>query len=515
MATPASDALIVGGGHNALVAAILLARAGRSVRVLERSSVVGGAAVSSRPFPGVDATLSRYSYLVSLLPSSLIRQLRIEVELRRRRVSSCTPDGDKALVIDTTEARTRRSFEEAVGSAAEYEHWLAWHRMVGRAAAQLAPTLTRPLISAAEARRLIGTDGWTVLAGQPLGVSLHQMFESDLVRGLVLTDGLIGTFAGSQEGSLRQNRCFLYHVVGNGHGRWDVPVGGMGTISDALALAATAAGAEIRTGAEVDRIETDGRSAEVSTECGERFRAAAVLCGAAPAVLGRLLRRPGPEAAPEGAQLKLNLLVSRLPRLASRVDPSDAFAGTLHVNERHSQLDAAFTQARAGVLPAPVPCEVYCHSLTDPSVLGPELRRSGAHAMSVFALHTPARVFGDSTEASAGPRRARAAALASLQSVLAEPLEDCLLAADDGSWCIEMHTPADLERDLAMPGGHIFHRDLQWPWAERDDEIGTWGVETDIANILLCGAGARRGGGVSGIPGHNAAMAALSFLSRR
>ena len=122
------------------------------------------------------------------------------------------------------------------------------------------------------------------------------------------------------------------------------------------------------------------------------------------------------------------------------------------------------------------------------------------HTLTLFGLHMPARLF-DPADATA-KERAVAATLRSLNSVLAEPIEDCLLG-------LEALTPPEIEAELGMPGGHIFHRDLAWPFAESDDEVGTWGVETAHANVWLCGAGARRGGGVSGIPGHNAARAVL------
>ena len=108
-----------------------------------------------------------------------------------------------------------------------------------------------------------------------------------------------------------------------------------------------------------------------------------------------------------------------------------------------------------------------------------------------------------------------AATLRSLDSVLAEPLEPLLLRDADGSPCIEVHTPVDLEHDLGLPGGNIFHRPLRWPWAEAPGEVGTWGVETRYAGLLVAGAGARRGGGVSGIPGHNAAKAILAGSGHR
>ena len=141
---------------------------------------------------------------------------------------------------------------------------------------------------------------------------------------------------------------------------------------------------------------------------------------------------------------------------------------------------------------------MYCHSLTDPSILSPELRAAGTQTLTLFGLHMPARLFRDPS----AKERAVAATLRSLNSVLAEPIEDCLLG-------LEALTPPELEAGLAMPGGHIFHRDLSWPFAESDEEVGRWGVETAHANVWLCGAGARRGGGVSGIPGHNAARAVL------
>jgi phytoene dehydrogenase-like protein len=154
------------------------------------------------------------------------------------------------------------------------------------------------------------------------------------------------------------------------------------------------------------------------------------------------------------------------------------------------------------------PCEIYCHSLTDPTILSPELREAGAHTLTLFGLHMPARLFADQPR----PRReqAVAATLASVDSILAEPLEECLLNDAAGNPCLEAVSPVDLEAELAMPGGHIFHRDLSWPFAESDQEVGRWGVETEHPNLWLCGAGARRGGGVSGIPGHNAARAILA-----
>ena len=487
------DVIVVGGGHNGLVAATLLARGGHSVLVLERTRRVGGAAVSEAIFPGIDARVSKFAYLVSLFPTALLRKLGVAVELRRRAISSYTPVGDTGLLNPRPEG-----LDALLHGVAE----------------RVFPTLTEPLRSREEMRRQVGDEvAWEALFERPLSGALEASIPDDLLRGVALTDATIGTFASADDPELRQNRCFLYHVIGNGTGRWDVPIGGMGTMSEALERAARDAGATIRTNAEVTRIETDGERAQVAWGDGVCCECAHVLSGVAPATLAHLLGEDPPDPAPEGSQLKLNMLLKRLPRLRDRaVSPEQAFAGTFHVNESYEQLQRAYGQAAGGEIPSLPPCELYCHSLTDPSILAPELRRAGHHTLTLFGLHMPARLFASDPVRT--KRAAIQATLESVNSVLAEPLEDCLATDADGAPCLEGHAPLDIEAELAMPGGHIFHRDLSWPFAESDEEIGTWGVETAIRNVWLCGAGARRGGGVSGIPGHNAARAVLSDWRR-
>ncbi|WP_393086707.1 phytoene desaturase family protein [Streptomyces sp. LN704] len=507
------DAVIVGGGHNGLVAAAYLARAGRSVLVLERLGNTGGAAVSTRPFAGVDARLSRYSYLVSLLPRKIVRDLSLDFRVRGRTVSSYTPverDGrPTGLLVGGGERRTREAFRRLTGSDREYEAWQRFYGMTGRVAQRVFPTLTEPLPTRDELRgRIDDEEAWRVLFEEPVGVAVEENFSDDLVRGVVLTDALIGTFADAHDPSLRQNRCFLYHVIGGGTGAWDVPVGGMGALTDAIAGAARGAGAVIATGHEAIRVETDGRTAEVTyrTADGEGVVAARhVLVNASPQELATLTGEPAPTPA-EGAQLKVNMLLKRLPKLRdSSVDPREAFSGTFHVAEGYEQLATAHAQAAAGRLPDAPPSEIYCHSLTDPSILGPELVEQGYQTLTLFGLHTPARLFAHDNDAVRA--ELLKSTLAQLDAQLAEPLADCLATDADGRPCIEAKTPLDLERDLRLPGGNIFHRDLAFPYAQ--EGTGRWGVETAHANVLLCGAGAVRGGGVSGVPGHNAAMAVL------
>ncbi|MGY5099123.1 phytoene desaturase family protein [Streptomyces sp. 900105245] len=511
--THAYDAVIVGGGHNGLVAAAYLARAGRSVLVLERLDHTGGAAVSTRPFAGVEARLSRYSYLVSLLPRKILRDLGLDLRLSSRTISSYTPverDGrPTGLLVGGGEQRTREAFARLTGGEREFEAWQRFYGMTGRVAQRVFPTLTEPLPTRDELRRRIDDDSaWRTLFEEPIGVAVEENFGDDLVRGVVLTDALIGTFADAHDPTLAQNRCFLYHVIGGGTGDWDVPVGGMGALTDALAAAARAAGAVIATGHEATRIDTDGRTAEVTFRTADSEGVAVardVLVNASPQELAVLTGGAAPEPA-EGAQLKVNMLLTRLPKLRDPdADPREAFAGTFHIAEGYRQLATAHAQAAAGELPAAPPSEIYCHSLTDPTILGPELAGRGYQTLTLFGLHTPARLFDRDND---GVREELLkSTLAQLDAHLAEPLADCLATDADGRPCIEAKTPLDLERDLRLPGGNIFHRALSWPYAQQD--TGRWGVETAHANVLLCGAGAVRGGGVSGVPGHNAAMAVL------
>ena len=500
MSSTKYDVVIIGGGHNGLVAATYLARAGKSVRILEANPEIGGASQSVRTFPEYDANLSRYSYLIALLPDKIISDLGLSFECISREVSSYTPYGEnKGLYVSRIwDALTESSFNELDPSGKEAKAWQAFYAEIAEFAEKIAPTMLQPLKTRSELKQQIDLDAtWQYLIEEPIGKVITERFHNDVVRGVVLTDALIGTFASAFD--IQANICFLYHLIGNGTGEWKVPKGGMGALVNELVRVATESGVEISLNSKATKVESTSTGVTVELENGETVTGEYLLSNAAPGVLAKLRRKPVPKSL-DGSQMKINILLKRLPQLKSGIDPRLAFAGTFHANESFTQCESVFTEAHNGVMPQKMPIEMYCHTLTDPTILGQELQDAGYQTLTLFGLHTPASLFDGDNDAAR--EAALQSALASLNEYLAEPIEDVIAA-------IEVKTPLDIEEAIALPRGNIFHKDLSMPFRE-DGTEESWGVETDDPRIFICGAGAVRGGGVSGIPGHNAAMAILS-----
>ena len=505
------EVVIVGGGHNGLVAACYLAKAGKKVLVLEANKQVGGASTSEYVFAGLGAKLSRYSYLVSLLPDQIITDLGLNFKTISRKVSSYTPyqnmDEDSGLLVNRVwDESNRESFFQLTKSNDESDAWLKFYDQVSQLAKVIAPTLLKPLPTIGELKRQLNDDQiWKIMIEQSLGKTLDEYFKNDLVKGVVLTDGLIGTFTSAYE--MQTNICFLYHLIGNGTGEWKVPQGGMGALVSELENKAISLGVEIKVNSKVKSINAEPNQVSVELENGQNYQGRYLLSNVAPQVLAKLQGELVPDSL-EGSQVKINMLLKSLPKFKSGVSASDAFVGTLHINESFAQLERAYQQAKAGSLPDELPLEMYCHSLSDNSILSDELNQQGFHTLTIFALHTPAKLFDSAPEKV--KEIAKQKALSALNQYLVDPIEDHLAIDANGKLCIEVKSPIDLENEINLPRGNIFHKDLSMPFKDDDSTI-KWGVETNHPRVFLCGAGAIRGGGVSGIPGHNAAMAILEL----
>jgi phytoene dehydrogenase-like protein len=521
------DVVILGAGHNGLVAASYLGRTGLSVLLLEKNNYIGGATTSQRIFPDYDARLSRYAYLVSLFPQKIIRDLGLNLELRRRAIASFTPyvshGQHGALVLSNLDENvSRRSIIDLTGSDAEFERVKKFYTLPRVFAEQVWDSMLEPLVAKDEmARRFdvdeISREAWRSLVEEPLGSAIERYLQNDLVRGLVFTDAKIGVFTYPHDPSLVQNRCFIYHLIGNKTGEWNVPVGGMGAVSSELERAARKAGAEIVTNVEVHALNVTGKTHSVEFRVEgkrEAVDARFLLVNFGRNVFakftGRLLQ---PDRTDEGSVFKINMLLRRLPKLkAKKYAATEALCGTFHSDEGYEQMNVSYDQASLGRLPDKTPCEMYCHTVTDDSILAPDLREQGFHTMTLFGLDAPWSLFVRDNDNMR--REAQKKFLASINQWLEEPIETCLAVARDGSLCTESKSPVDIEDSLGMYHGNIFQNAPTFPFAEHKEQVGKWGVETEFENVFFCGSSALRGGAVSGIPGHNAAMKVRAALKQ-
>src|SRR6266853_3012582 len=526
------DVVILGAGHNGLVAASYLGRAGLSVLLLEKNDYIGGATTSQKVFPDYDARLSRYSYLVSLFPEKIIRDLGLRLELRRRATGSFTPyiksgRHDGLLISNGDEEQSRRSMVDLTGSEAEFEQMKKFYALWRVFAEQAWDSMLEPLVSKDEIKRRFDVDdvsreAWRSLAEEPLGRALERYLQDDLVRGLVLTDAKVGIFTHPHDPSLVQNRCFLYHLIGNKTGEWKVPVGGMGAVTRELEKAERSAGAEFLTNVDLSAspartVDLGGKKKTIDFQIDgkkQTVESRFLLVNFGRNVLAKYSGKGyEPEAVDEGSVFKMNMLLRRLPKLkAKKYPPEQAWCGTFHSDEGYEQMNASYEQAGKGRLPDKTPCEVYCHTLTDNSIVSPELSAKGFHTITLFGLDAPYSLFSKENEKVR--KQAEKKFLRSMSQWLEEPLEDCLAVARDGSLCIESKTPVDIENSLGMYHGNIFQDAPTWPFAAKKEQVGTWGVETEWENVFLCGSSALRGGAVSGIPGHNAARKVLEVTGK-
>jgi phytoene dehydrogenase-like protein len=499
------DAVIIGAGHNGLITACYLAQAGKKVLMLEKNDYIGGATTSQQVFPDFDAKLSRYSYLVSLLPNQVIAELGLNLNLLRRNVASYTPYGaDKGLIISNiNQAISKKSILDLGYGEAE---WLGYQHILDKQTqfAELVwDSFLQPLRSKNDWKNSLKNDDekslWKAFVDEPIGHFIDAHIKSDVLRGVMLTDAKIGSFTEAYDESLLQNKTFIYHVVGNKTGEWRVPQGGMGNLASQLTQKALNLGVQIELNAKVKDTHTSANKQTVFYEQnGQEFEVKAeyLIWNANPKPTQHFDRLQ------EGTAFKINMLLKKLPSLKNKsVNPTDAFAGTFHINQLASEMQTTYNQAISNQIPARLAGEIYCHTLTDPSILSPQLQAEGYHTLTYFGLDLPYNLFISDNDGQKKIVMQRF--FEGINEHLDEPLQSCLAVDKAGNLCIEGKSSLDLEKELALPRGNIFHSELSWFFAENEDEVGTFGVETEHPKVFVCGSSAKRGGAVSGVPARN------------
>jgi len=523
------DAIVIGAGHNGLVTACYLARAGLRVLVLERRYIVGGACVTEETFRGYK--VSTASYVNSLFHTQIVQDLnlgRYGYEVLPRDPSSFTPfpDGRSLLMGPNTEL-TRN--EIAKFSKRDAERYPQYEAMLERVAALVEPTLTmappdllRPRLAdirsmltlgLAFRRRLRDSAGETVelLTGAARPI-LDRWFESEELKGTLATDAIIGAMASP---SMPGTAYVLFHHVmgeaGGSRGVWAYMRGGMGSITQALAAAARDLGAEIRCEAEVTRIDVrDGQAAGVVLASGDEFSAPIVASNAdAHVTFLRLLdRQILPDAfvadveriSYASASLKINVALGELPNFTALpgMDPGPQHRGTIHICPDQDYIERAFDDAKYGRPSAAPVIECQLPSVVDPTVAPP-----GKHLMSMFIQYAPYEL--------------RNGSWAAQRDVFADRCFDVLneYAPNFKNSVIDRQVlaPPDLERVFNLTGGNIFQGAMTPSQLFAFRPVpGYARYRTPIRGLFLCGSAAHPGGGVMGTPGLNAAR---EILGRR
>lgn len=508
------DAIIVGGGHNGLVAAAYLARAGFHTLVLERYHQVGGAAFTREIAPGFH--LSEGSYVLSLMPRSIIDDLDawggIQLIGRDPRFFMPFPDGRALTAWEDHDAFIAEIARFSERDARAYDHYDAF---VERAAEVMDRyILTNPPSFAEFASNFRTPDEARIFQKMILGSAAEvaeYFFESEQVQAMACAFGLIGTFRGPRDAGTAYVK--LYHAMGNvtgKRGQWAYVRGAMGAVSRALAESALRFGAEIQTSADVQRICTaNGRVTGVVTADGREYHARIVLSNADPVRTYTSLVDPAalpPDFLADiraiqitSPVMKINMALERLPEYtAAGIDQRRAYTGGVFIGPSIDYFQQAYEDARRGE-PSDYPFfSVHTQSAVDPSVAP-----AGKHTLSIFTQYMPYHLASGSWD---DRREAIANHVLDRFADYAPNIRDIV---------IERQTlaPPDIEARFGLTGGHIFQGELVPEQAfDLRPVPGSSSYEGPIRGLYLCGSGAWPGGCVMGAPGHNAAHEAIVHL---
>ena len=522
----ARDVVVVGGGHNGLVAAAYLARNGLDTLVCERRGVVGGAAVSEHPF-GPEYTVTSLSYVVSLLSPGLVRDLGLASHGYRVYPQGpyFAPRADgRALRLPHDPAERRA--EIAAFSAADAAAYDSYEAYLARMAAIFGPLLGEipPRLGSRRPQDLLrqglllrhlrkldtraAVDA-TRLATGSIADLLDRYFTSDAVRGLLSVSGVIGTWAGPR--SSGTGYVMLHHHIGGVDGQagaWGFPRGGMGGVTTALGDAARSFGAEVRTDAEVARIRASGgRVTGVTLASGEEVDAGTVVTTAHPQI--SFLRLLDPAVLPtefvadikawhtRSGTVKINLALDRLPEFPSRpgFDPQ-VHGGTIVLAESLDDLETAFQEAASG-RPSALPFADICI----PSVFDDSLAPAGRHVMSMFTQWVPCG-YAD---------RPDEAALAAYADRVIARMEAVAPGFTGSVLHRQIIGPHEMQQEYGLVGGNIFHGELTLgQMFHARPAAGYADFRTPVRGLYQAGSGTHGGGGVTGIPGRNAVRQILA-----
>jgi phytoene dehydrogenase-like protein len=520
---PKYDAIIIGGGHNGLVCAAYLARTGRKVLVLERREQVGGAAMTEEVFPGF--RFSVFSYVVSLLRPEIIRDL----ELPRHGLhilpleSTITPleNGDYLGQWNDHDQNRRELARHSLRDAEAYDEFgLMLHQMARAIKPLLAMAPPNPtslsftelmgMRKLAEHFRALGPGRFAMLH-KLLTMSsadfLDEWFENEALKATKSASGIIGTMLGPRSPGTAY--VLLHHYMGELDGvfrAWGFAKGGNGSVSAAIAMAARAAGAEIRCNAEVSRVLiTRGRARGVVLENGDEIRAKRVVSGADPR--RTFMQLVGEKHLPDefvesirrfrfrGSSAKVNLALGELPDFTCLPGRGPHLRGAFSISPSVSYLERAYDEAKYGEISQRPYMDIVIPSMLDPAMAPP-----GKHVMSIFVQYAPYHVNGGWTDER---REALGDAVVDTLAQYAPNLRRAILHR-------QVVTPADIERIVGLTEGNIFQGELSLQQMFFLRPVPAWAkYRTPVSGLYQCGAGTHPGGGVMGASGRNAARAIL------